>query len=303
MPEDTQLWKGFNGHGLYAKRAEKDRNGEDIVTTYAKQSEVPVLTNELNTSETTAVTPGAVKEAIDAIVKIPDTANQPSTLYVGGQGMGWTGWVTEEIDVPDSTEITIGEHKYPIVKIGNQYWLGENLDYKADGIVFNDPETSGWAPGAAAWYYDKDETTYGYNGRKYGLLYNAAARDVLINNAATLLPAGWHIPSLAEWNTLASNTGGLNACGSNLKSTQYWSTPGIDRYGFNAVPAGYRRSGTNPCSGSGYITWFWSSDDGYYEGGYQPMSKSLSYSSNAMQEDYWHRGYCYGSIRLVKTVS
>lgn len=96
-----QLWKGFNGHGLYAKRAEKDRNGADIVTTYAKQSEVPALNDDLTTSTTTAVTPGAVKEAIDAIVKIPDTANQPSTLYVGGQGMGWTGWETDEIDVPE----------------------------------------------------------------------------------------------------------------------------------------------------------------------------------------------------------
>lgn len=100
MADDNQLWKGFNGHGLYAKRAEKDRNGEDIVTTYAKQSEVPALTDELNTSSTTAVTPNAVKEAIDAIVKIPDTANQPSTLYVGGQGMGWTGWETEEYMIP-----------------------------------------------------------------------------------------------------------------------------------------------------------------------------------------------------------
>lgn len=98
--DDNQLWKGFNGHGLYAKRAEKDRNGEDIVTTYAKQSEVPALTDDLTTSTTTAVTPGAVKEAIDAIVKIPDTANQPSTLYVGGQGMGWTGWETEEYMIP-----------------------------------------------------------------------------------------------------------------------------------------------------------------------------------------------------------
>lgn len=97
-----QLWKGFGGHGLYAKRAEQDRNGDDIVSTYAKKSDVPALTNELNTSSTTAVTPNAVKESIDSIVKIPDTANQPSTLYVGGQGMGWTGWDSEEIDVPQT---------------------------------------------------------------------------------------------------------------------------------------------------------------------------------------------------------
>jgi hypothetical protein len=35
-------------------------------------------------------------------VKIPTTANQPSTLCVGGQGLGWTGWESGEIDVPDN---------------------------------------------------------------------------------------------------------------------------------------------------------------------------------------------------------
>ena len=101
MANDNQLWKGFNGHGLYAKRAERDRNGDDIVTTYAKDGDVPALTDSLTTSTTTAVTPNAVKAAIDAIVKIPTTANQPSTLCVGGQGLGWTGWESGEIDVPD----------------------------------------------------------------------------------------------------------------------------------------------------------------------------------------------------------
>ena len=99
---DTQLWKGFNGHGLYAKRAERDRNGDGIVTTYAKDGDVPALTDSLTTSTTTAVTPNAVKTAIDAIVKIPTTANQPSTLCVGGQGLGWSGWESGEVDVPDN---------------------------------------------------------------------------------------------------------------------------------------------------------------------------------------------------------
>ena len=36
IPEnDNQLWAGFNDHGLYAKRAERDKNGNPIDTTYA----------------------------------------------------------------------------------------------------------------------------------------------------------------------------------------------------------------------------------------------------------------------------
>ena len=110
MPEDNQLWKGFNGHGLYAKRAEQDANGAPIVSTYARQDEENVLENALSTSQLTAVTPGAVKAALDPIVRVPDTANQPSTLCVGSQSaLGWTGWETGEIDVPDTMATVGGE--------------------------------------------------------------------------------------------------------------------------------------------------------------------------------------------------
>ncbi len=236
MPEDLQLWKGFNGHGLYAKRAEKDRNGEDIVTTYAKQSEVPALTDDLTTSTTTAVTPGAVKEAIDAIVKIPDAANQPSTLYVGGQGMGWTGWESGEIDVPD-TMVTIGGVQYPVLHIGNQYWLGRNLDYKWDGLIL---DTGGYTGSPRACYPELDESTYGQHGNKYGLLYNYFAATYLDDNKRTLLPTGWRVATSTDYTTLFNTCGGTSIAGKKLKSTSRWNNDGngTDDYNFGAVPAG-----------------------------------------------------------------
>lgn len=233
---DNQLWKGFNGHGLYAKRAEQDRNGDDIVSTYAKKSDVPALTNELNTSSTTAVTPNAVKESIDAIVKIPDTANQPSTLYVGGQGMGWTGWDSEEIDVP-STMVTIGGVSYPILHIGDQYWLGRNLDYKWNGL----PITGGGYTGEPkACYPDLDETTYGQQGNKYGLLYNYYAAVYLDEHKDTLLPPGWRVATEADYTTLFTTCGGTSVAGKKLKSTSGWKDNGngTDDYDFGIVPAG-----------------------------------------------------------------
>ena len=136
---DNHLWKGFSGHGLYAKRAEKDRNGEDIVTTYAKKTEVPVLTDDLTTSTDTAVTPNAVNEAINNIVHIPDTANQPSTLYVGGQGMGWTGWESEDIDIPNH----LPDHCVLLDYLIDGYHLGQqpHPDY-----IHNYPSDTGYAP-------------------------------------------------------------------------------------------------------------------------------------------------------------
>ena len=247
MPEDLQLWKGFNGHGLYAKRAEKDRNGEDIVTTYAKQSEVPALTDDLTSSTTTAVTPNAVKEAIDAIVKIPDTANQPSTLYVGGQGMGWTGWETEEVDIP-VVGVDIGGRTYKIVTIGTQTWLAENLDYKFVGLN----------PGQAD-YYNDDETTYGVNGNKYGLLYKWNAVKYLNDNRAALIP-GWHVPSADEWDALYTTVGGINTAGKKLKSMAGWTSGnGDDEYGFTGFPTGFSNRGS--FTQVGEVTYYWTSTE------------------------------------------
>lgn len=245
MPEDLQLWKGFDGHGLYAKRAEKDRNGEEIVTTYAKKTDVPALTDELNTSETTAVTPGAVKSAIDSLVHIPDTANQPSTLYVGGQGMDWTGWETGEIDVPVDG-LVIDGRIYKTAVINGVVWLAENLDwrFKVNGNLMpinlrDNPDT------AACWYYDRNQTDYGIDGTyKCGMLYNWYAIKYLNDNRASMIP-GWHVPSLAEWNAVINAAGGSSVAGKKLKAanntvTDNWPSnwAGTDDYGFGVLPAG-----------------------------------------------------------------
>ena len=102
IPEnDTRLWKGFNGHGLYSKRAERDVDGNVIDQTYAKKAEVPELDDALSTSSTTAVTPRAVKAAIADVDRIPVLPQGPSSLYSESAGsLAWGGWETEEIDVP-----------------------------------------------------------------------------------------------------------------------------------------------------------------------------------------------------------
>ena len=65
--------------------------------------------------------------------------------------------------------VVIGGREYPVVQIGNQLWLAENLDWRWEGLTVGGQwqrETPG------AWYYNNDEATYGVNGNKYGLLYN-----------------------------------------------------------------------------------------------------------------------------------
>ena len=127
--------------------------------------------------------------------------------------------------------VKIGGRKYKAVKIGNQLWMAENLDYK-----FPKTESS-----SNYYYYSNDETTYGRTGRNCGLLYNWYASKELNDNRSTLLPDGWHIPSRDEWNTLLTYVGGASTAGAKLKASnltwaQSWG--GTDDFGLGIIPSG-----------------------------------------------------------------
>lgn len=138
--------------------------------------------------------------------------------------------------------VVIGGRTYPTVQIGGQIWMAENLDLKVQGIDIN---PAGAPSTPAAWYYDRDEATYGENGNKYGLLYNWYAAKLLDDNKATLFP-GWHVPSLADFETLTTSCGGGSVAGGKLKSTTGWKNNGngTDEFGFAAYPAGYYDANT-----------------------------------------------------------
>jgi uncharacterized protein (TIGR02145 family) len=143
---------------------------------------------------------------------------------------------------------------YRTVTIGNQVWMAENLRYLPS--VVGPEEGSVKEP----LYY-----VYGYNGTDvleatttanyeiYGVLYNWSAA---MNGARSstskpsgvqgVCPAGWHLPSDAEWTQLTDYLS-INVAGGSLKSsgTAHWDSPntgGNNVTGFSALPGGYRSS-------------------------------------------------------------
>jgi uncharacterized protein (TIGR02145 family) len=207
---------------------------------------------------------------------------------------------TEELSLDfysHTNEVLIGGRWYPYVQIGNQLWLVDNLDYQWDGLIVGGSETS--TSEQIANYFNDDQSIYGVNGNKYGLLYNWVAVKYLNDNKGTLLPSGWHVPSKDESDTLISFVGGSSTAGLKLKSATGWNSgyKGTNDYGFTAYPAGYRhRLGDYVYLGT--ETRFWNSTStSYPEYQFFYLNNSDQSLNSATSMDYQF------SLRLVKDIT
>jgi uncharacterized protein (TIGR02145 family) len=141
------------------------------------------------------------------------------------------------------------------VKIGEQTWMAENLNYNAKGSKC----------------YDNKEA----NCKKYGRLYNWATTK-------TACPSGWHLPNASDWDILMkyvqtdngnTYTSGSKAsvAGKYLKTKNGWegylnakgveeNGNGEDKYGFAALPGGWSTS-DGRFGSDGYDGYWWSSSE------------------------------------------
>ena len=146
--------------------------------------------------------------------------------------------------------ISYGGQIYHTVRIRDQIWFADNLNY-ADSLSILDLRGNSWC-------YDDDVE----NCKKYGRLYNWTA-------ATTVCPEGWHLPSKDEWEILFSAVGGRASAGMMLRSvTGDWNgNKGLDAFGFSALPAGGR--GSEGGYGNGDLdAFFWSSSENDGGGAY-----------------------------------
>jgi uncharacterized protein (TIGR02145 family) len=168
-------------------------------------------------------------------LKTMDDLEQVSKQVVknmfGGQASPIPGKITDSRD----------GKTYKSVGIGSQTWMAENLNYET-------PKSK---------CYDNAPS----NCAKYGRLYTwdeamngAAGSNTDPSGVQGACPAGWHLPSSAEWITLikyvdvGSNANRSEIAGTKLKSEKYWSTyknvpKGTDDFGFSALPGGFGHTG------------------------------------------------------------
>jgi uncharacterized protein (TIGR02145 family) len=134
--------------------------------------------------------------------------------------------------------VSDGTQTYDTVRIGTQCWMQQNLNV---GTMVPSSQTQ--VPANVEKYcYDDDAD----NCHVWGGLYQwaMAMNGSTTEGARGICPAGWHVPTLTEWQTLAFYVGGATVAGQALKAsgTSLWldGNVGTDAYNFSLLPAGAR---------------------------------------------------------------
>lgn len=183
------------------------------------------------------------------------------------------------IEIISNNVITDNEgNVYKIVKIGDQWWMSENLRTShynnREMIGTTTPvslDISGMTDPRYQWAFNGDENMAAVYGRYYTWYAATDSRGVC--------PVGWHIPNDAEWtqlvNYMSNNGFGYEGSGTDIAksiaSTSGWIedvTPGNvgnnqalnNSSGFNGIPAGVRNYLGSFRKEGQYASW-WSSTE------------------------------------------
>jgi uncharacterized protein (TIGR02145 family) len=194
--------------------------------------------------------------------------------------------------------------KYKAIRVGNQTWMQENLAYRQypkdnSEVKIENPVDD---------VIGLEESEFAEAGPKrnpsiYGLLYTW-------DEAKKACPAGWHLPSDAEWKKLERNLGmstaeadGLGrreseAEGTKVKSTDYWMDEGNgdNHSGFNVLPAGMSRYGKEIRLGS--YAYFWTSTQ---LNSTKAWFRDVYFAKSGINRLYYNKNAGY-SVRCVKNV-
>ena len=248
--------------------------------------------------------------------------------------------VVDEKSCPGTPTVTDHEgNVYATVQIGNQCWMRDNLrtttSPSTGTYIIPVAGASYTTSGKQARWYSDDSATFA--SMNFGLLYNwNAAVDtfntdygetsvitdesvgsvfaIFTGHRRGICPAGWHLPSDAEWTTLTnyvSSQSGYTCGGSSsniakaLASKGEWNTseascvvgndPSTNNAtGFTAIPAGYHI--TMSFSGVRSNTSFWSSTQ---DNSSLALDRHLNYDLASVGRYYSHKRD-YFSVRCLR---
>ena len=141
---------------------------------------------------------------------------------------------------------------YKTVKIGDQVWMAENLNYEAENSYCYKNSADSCAKYGRLYTWaaavGKSEKECGYDKKcgLSGIVYGVC-------------PSGWHLPDAGEWETFYSAMGN-SSFAMQAKGVTKWPDA-TDVYGFSALPAGYYNYGFGDFESVGTHARFWSATE------------------------------------------
>jgi uncharacterized protein (TIGR02145 family) len=266
-----------------------------------------------NANPTVANSTTSESAAISAFAGSMTGLNADTPYYVrayatnsAGTGYGNTQSFTTLASIYMATDID--GNIYHTVTLGTQVWMADNLKvthYRYGNAIPKATEGTTWASLTTGAFCEYNNDVG--NAAAYGRLYNWYA----VINSHSIAPAGWHMPSDAEWKQLEMYLGMSQAEadligwrgtdeGGKLKEGGYahWNSPNTgatNESGFSGLPGGYRDYDGDYVH-IGNVAYFWSATEDYT---YHPLVRALfyCYSEVGRYSYYKQSGF---SVRCVK---
>ena len=228
----------------------------------------------------------------------------------------WTGkltYATGEYLNPnikyDSIVDSRDGHVYRTVKIGNQVWMAENLNFETkNSHCLRDTTTTCDELGR---YYDWMTAmdvagVYSPNGKDCG----DNKRCLPTYPVRGICPEGFHLPDSTEWNILIAEAGGKSVASTKLKSKEGWYkssddkdyVAGSDDYGFSAAPGGGRNDAN--FDREGHEAFFWSASENGFTTAKLMNLDNLDYLSSFLTgyaKEYFFNIRCVNDESYVPT--
>jgi uncharacterized protein (TIGR02145 family) len=215
-------------------------------------------------------------------------------------------YATNNVGTAYGNEISFATNNYPVdingneyetIIIGTQTWFAKNLkvaNYRNGDLIPTGLSNTTWQSATSGAYAIYNNQTV--NDSIYGKLYNWYA----VADHRGLCPAGWHVPSDAEFTTLENFLGGSSVAGGKMKEVglTHWASPNTaatNSSGFTGLPGGYRDV-TGTCYAVGSLGDWWSATHYSMASAY---SRNLFYSSSNVNRNLAIKSPGF-SVRCVK---
>ena len=174
-----------------------------------------------------------------------DSKKVSSSSWTGKLTYGTGEYLNSNIQYDSIVDSRDGQ-VYKTVKIGDQVWMAQNLNY-SDSVktpslvgrtgcyVVDDPDCK-WSGRGYSWAAAIDSVALA-NDPENPVMCGHNRVCNFTSHVRGICPEGWHLPDTTEWNNLFAAVGGRDVAGLHLKAKMGWHSDsnGVDDYGFSAI--------------------------------------------------------------------